>query len=574
MDAVFARLPVALTVTLCLTASSAIAGDGSDPLLESMVSEVERTMSTLASEETPPYWLAIGVVDERSWQLDGTHGAAGVPSENHRRVGDIDLRVGSWELDNTHKIRDGGWFDSPERFGIRLPLEDDPDLLRTSIWLAMDDTYRSAVRRLIKVKTNNAVKVEREDSSHDFSPAEGIVDIQPLEPLEFDPAPWLDVMRRTSGRFLDYEHVHDSNVTLEVNDQVEYLVTTDGTQLRHQRSRVRIAVWGATTAEDGQVLEVYDYIDTAGIDSIPDEAAVMAMVEGVAQRVTDLRTAPIVDPFIGPAILRGRAAAVFFHEILGHRAEGHRQKDEDEGQTLTDMVGQQIFPTFISVHDDPTLPQWGATDLNGYYPYDNEGVKAQRVTVIDQGVLEGFLMSRAPIEGTAHSNGHGRRQPGSAVVARQGNLIVTADDGVPYEALRAQLIERVQAEDKPFGLIFDDISGGFTLTGRGTPNSYAVQPVTVWRVWPDGRPDELVRGVDLIGTPLVTFGRIVGASDTTAVFNGSCGAESGWVPVSGIAPDLLVSEVEVQRREKNNDRPPLLSPPTPRTLPLPARGTP
>jgi len=558
----------ALSTALLLWSPTAGAADGDDDiLLSSIVAEVDRTMSVLADADTPPYWMAVGVVDERSVHIGATHGAAGVPNEQHRRYGDLDLRVGSFELDNTHKIRDGGWFVEAERYHLNLPLEDDPALIRHSLWLATDDTYRSAVRRLIKVKTNHAVKVEREDTSNDFSPAPGVVDVAPLTPFQFDHTPWIDVLRDTSARFLDHPHVYDSNVSLQVEDQISYLVTTDGTRIRQQRQRVRVAVWASTVADDGQVLEVYDHIDAASTDGIPSPEVIAEMVDGVAQKVTALRAAPIVDPFTGPAILRGKAAAVFFHEILGHRAEGHRQKDEDEGQTLTDMVGDQIFPTFISVHDDPTLPRVGDTDLNGYYHYDDEGVKAERVTIIDHGVLDSFLMSRAPIEGTDSSNGHGRRQPGNAVVARQGNLIVSADGGVPFDELRQQLIERVKAEDKPFGLIFDDITGGFTLTGRGTPNSYAVQPVTVWRVWPDGRPDELVRGVDLIGTPLVTFRRIVGASDTSDVFNGMCGAESGWVPVSGVAPDLLVSEVEVQRREKDNDRPPLLEPPMPVVLP-------
>ena len=252
---------------------------------------------------------------------------------------------------------------------------------------------------------------------------------------------------------------------------------------------------------------------------------------------------------------------MFFHEILGHRVEGHRQKDEDEGQTLTDKVGQTIFPDFISVTDDPTLAQWDGEDLNGFYPYDDEGVIAQRVPVVVDGVLESFLLSRSPIEGFESSNGHGRRQPGSAVVARQGNLLIEASETVSHEQLRAQLIAEIKRQDKPFGLIFDDITGGFTFTGRTTPNSYSVQPVTVWKVYPDGRPDELIRGVDMIGTPLITFSRILAASDRYQVFNGMCGAESGWVPVAAVAPDLLVSEVEVQRKEKGNDRPPLLPPP-------------
>ena len=551
----------------------ALASEDNDILFDGIVSELDRTMAVLSTAEQPPYWIGMGVIDRQTVSLTATHGAASTPDIRHQRLGDVDVRVGTFQLDNTHKIRDAGWFDAPERFGLSLPLEDDADLIRRATWKATDDTYRAAVRRFIKVQTNHAVKVAREDGSDDFSKAPAIVDVQDVQRVDFDTTEWLEIVRNTSARFLDHPAVHDSNVTLRVQDDVRYIVTTDGTRIRDQRVNIRVSIWAMTTAEDGQELQVYDHIDTATLAGLPSADRVAEMVDGVAAKVTALRTAPVVDPYVGPAILRGRAAAVFFHEILGHRAEGHRQKDEDEGQTLTDKIGEQIFPAFIHVHDDPTLDRWGEQDLNGHYIYDDEGVAAQRVPIIEDGILQGFLMSRAPIEGTAVSNGHGRRQPGNAPVARQGNLVVSADNGIPYAELREQLIQRVQAEDKPFGLIFDDISGGFTLTGRGIPNSYAVQPVTVWRVWPDGRPDELVRGVDLIGTPLVTFNRIVGASDTTQVFTGMCGAESGWVPVSAIAPDLLVSELEVQRREKQNDRPPLLEPPAAVKLPPKAAGS-
>lgn len=285
------------------------------------------------------------------------------------------------------------------------------------------------------------------------------------------------------------------------------------------------------------------------------------MVANAAQRLTELRDAPLVDPYAGPAILRGRAAGVFFHEIFGHRVEGHRQKDEDEGQTFTSRVGLPILPPFLSVVDDPTLAVLGKTDLNGHYSFDDEGVAAQRVQLVDHGILRNFLMSRAPIAGFPSSNGHGRRQPGNEVVARQGNLMVIPHQTVPYAELRSRLLAEVRKQGKPFGLVFDDISGGFTFTGRSEPNAFVVQPVTVWKVFPDGKPDQLVRGVDLIGTPLTTFARITAAADDLDVFNGVCGAESGWVPVSASSPSLLVSEVEVQRHEKANDRPPLLTAP-------------
>ncbi|MEC7985459.1 MAG: metallopeptidase TldD-related protein, partial [Myxococcota bacterium] len=372
---------------------------------------------------------------------------------------------------------------------------------------------------------------------------------------------WEEELKKQSKIFLEYTNVFASFVSLDVEREDYFVVTTDDTRLQHQRIHYRLSVYAKTKAVDGMELRAYDYVDTHSLDGLPKPKEIEKMVRDSAQKVLALREAPLVDPFVGPAILRGRAAAVFFHEILGHRIEGHRQKDEDEGQTLSDKVGEQILPPFLSIEDNPILRKWNGIDLNGFYQYDSEGSVAEQVPIVSNGVLKNFLMSRSPIENFSTSNGHGRREIGYPVVARQGNLIVSAAKTSSYDALRNQLIELIKEQEKPFGLIFDDISGGFTFTGRNSPNSYSVQPVTVWKVFPDGRPDELVRGVDLIGTPLITFGRIKAASDQTSVFNGNCGAESGWVPVSAIAPDLLVTEVEVQRKDKDTDRLPILPAP-------------
>ena len=533
-----------------------------DPLLTAVADELQRIQRSLADQPEPPYWMQLALVDRRVVQVQATHGAAVATSDTRERLGDIALRLGDPTLDNTHKIRDAGWFSEEARPQVELPVgNSNLRAVQMGLWRAADESYRSALRRLMKVRTNDAVKVAREDQSADFSDAPVVQDLRAVRPVKVDAAAWQRAARDASAVLLDYPHVYDSNVTFRLEDDVHLMTDTDGTAIRFQRPQARVSIWATTVAEDGMELGFYDYVDVSTPSRLPDAAALIAMAHRVGQQVEDLREAPLVDPYSGPAILRGRAAAVFFHEILGHRVEGHRQKDEDEGQTLADKVGEEIFPTFLSVHDDPTLFTWEGEELSGYYPYDDEGVAAQRVDVVEDGVLRGFLMSRAPIDGFGISNGHGRRQPGSAVVARQGNLVVSATQTVPYDQLREQLVQQIRDQGKPFGLILDDISGGFTLTGRTTPNSYAVQPVTAWRVFPDGRPDELVRGIDMIGTPLVTFQKIVAASDDTQVFNGVCGAESGWVPVSAIAPDLLVEEVEVQRQAKENDRPPLLPPP-------------
>jgi predicted Zn-dependent protease len=271
-----------------------------------------------------------------------------------------------------------------------------------------------------------------------------------------------------------------------------------------------------------------------------------------------LRTAPLTETFDGPAILSGRAAAVFFHEVLGHRLEGQRQRGDDEGQTFTKDVGKEILPTFLSVSDDPTVTSIGKTWLSGNYEYDDEGQKARRVDLIQAGVLKTFLMSRLPIANFAQSNGHGRAQSGKVPTGRQGNLIVSSTKSVSQEELRKQLIDEAKKQGKSYGLYFEDISSGFAVTQRRSPQAFEVIPLVVYRVYVDGRPDELVRGVSIVGTPQAALKRILVTGDESQVFNGECGAESGTIPVSAVAPAMLFSEIETQRQPKGESRPPIL----------------
>jgi predicted Zn-dependent protease len=260
-------------------------------------------------------------------------------------------------------------------------------------------------------------------------------------------------------------------------------------------------------------------------------------------------------------MLSGRAAAVLFHEIFGHRIEGHRQKDENQDQTFTKMIGKPVLPDFLSVVFDPTRRKAGDTWLNGSYLYDDEGVKAQPVTVVDKGVLKAFLMSRSPIRGFGQSNGHGRRQPGFEVVSRQSNLFVESTQMVSEAQLRKTLLDEIRRQNKPYGLYFEQVTSGFTTTARQGVQAFKVIPVIVYRVYADGRADELVRGADIVGTPLASFAKIIATGGQMEVFNGYCGAESGSVPVAAVAPAVVVSELEIQMKPKSEDRPPFLAPP-------------
>jgi predicted Zn-dependent protease len=339
------------------------------------------------------------------------------------------------------------------------------------------------------------------------------------------------------------------------------MVSSEGSSIFTPSASTRMVIEAQTRAEDGMDLLRVETFQAPSASGLPGESELAAKIDKMAADLSALRKAPAAEPYDGPALLSGRAAAVFFHEVLGHRLEGHRQRDEEEGQTFTKKVGQEVLPKFLSVIDDPTTREIAGVKLAGNYDFDNEGSPSQPVEVIQNGVLKNFLMSRMPIKNFSQSNGHGRNQPGLMPTGRQGNLIVTSTQTVPESEMRQQLIDEVKKQGKPFGLYFDDIQGGFTLTTRSLPQAFQVLPVIVYKVYADGRPDELVRGVDIVGTPLAALTRILTTGDQQHVFNGVCGAESGQVPVAAVAPAMLFSEMEVQKRAHEHERPPLLPPP-------------
>jgi TldD protein len=377
----------------------------------------------------------------------------------------------------------------------------------------------------------------------------------------FDRAAWEGEVKRLSGAFRKYPEVYNATVMIQGQRANSRMVSSEGSAIVSPSASTRLIMEAQTRAEDGMDLLRVETFQAPDASGLPSEKELAGKIEKMAADLSALRKAPVAEPYDGPALLSGRAAAVFFHEVLGHRLEGHRQRDEEEGQTFTKKIGQEVLPRFLSVSDDPTTQELAGVKLAGSYHFDNEGEPAQRVEVIKDGVLKNFLMSRMPIKNFGQSNGHGRNQPGRMPTGRQGNLIVTSTKAVPEAEMRQKLIEEAKKQGKPYGLYFDDIQGGFTLTTRALPQAFQVLPVIVYKVYADGRPDELVRGVDIVGTPLAALTRILTTGDEPKVFNGICGAESGQVPVAAVAPSMLFSEMEVQKRAHEHERPPLLPAP-------------
>ncbi len=537
---------------------SALSSSGPpDLLLETMQRELARASAALAKSEPAPYFLSYAAQDGGGVTIAAVNGSLVASADIRRRQADVMMRVGTPALDNTHGTSRPSGITS----GM-LPLGNNPDSTARVLWQLTNREYEQASGAFLRVKTNEAVRSQEEDQSPDFSKENAKIELGGnFTPFSLDQKVWEDRLRRISAVFLKYPDVYTSLVLLQGGTSRSYLATSEGTAIVEPSTIVRLIVEGETRADDGMDLLRVETFQATSPNQLPSESELIAKVEKIGTDLQALRSAPPADPYIGPALLSGRAAAVFFHEVLGHRLEGHRQRDEREGQTFTKKVNQQILPSFLTVVDDPTLKELNGIQLAGHYDFDDEGVPAERVEAVENGVLKNFLMSRMPITNFNRSNGHGRRQVGLMPTGRQGNLIVTSTNTVKDSELRAKFIEEIKKQGKPYGLYFEDIQGGFTLTTRALPQAFQVIPVMVWRVYPDGRPDELVRGVDIVGTPLLSLNNIILTGGTEQVFNGICGAESGQVPVAAVAPAMLFSEMEVQKRAKGTQRPPLLPPP-------------
>jgi predicted Zn-dependent protease len=530
------------------------------PLLAALQAEMDRSMKALGTQDPQAYYLGYTITDTQRVDVSGSNGALLNSSEARNRWLEVSVRTGNYNLDDTHKVGERQM--QGESPGVSVPVDDDPEVLRRAVWLETDKQYRAAEEALIKIKTGKEVKVETaEGNAPDFSREQPHVYIGPQVSIAVDRTPWEGKVRAYTKAFRESASIINSIVTFSAQAQNVLQVTSEGTQLQYGQIRYRLELFIQGKAPDGMDIDRYYNFDWVDPKETPDDKAVYAAEATMRKELEGLVKAPINDPTVGPALLTGRAAAVFFHEVFGHRAEGHRQKDVTEGQTFSKKVGEEILPSFLSIVDDTTMKKLGGEDLLGYYQFDDEGVPAQRVTLVDHGVLKNFEMSRSPLVGFPHSNGHGRRQLGAVPVSRQGNLIVQSSKTMTNAQLRAKLIELIKAQGKPYGLLIDDIAGGFTFTGRGQPQAFQVLPLVVYKVFPDGKPDELVRGVDIVGTPLAALTKIVATGDTPEVFNGYCGAESGSVPVAAASPAILTSELEVQKKESSTDRPPILPPP-------------
>ena len=535
---------------------------GEPILINALDAELQRAMSSLgtdgaAAQQPKPYFLSYSVDDATSVSIAAEYGAITNSNQIRVRSVDVQVRLGSPAEDNTH-----GDHRTSALTTLPLPLTDDRDAIARSLWYATNRGYARALDGYLKVKTEQQVRAKEEDASADFSVEQPQTDLLPSPPaLVVDRAAWEQRLREISKLFAQFPDVFADQVEFQASNETDYFVSSEGARVATPSHVARLVIMARTRAADGMDLFRVETFEAESAARLPDQKTIAEKAIEMAKNLEALRVAPVTEPFSGPAILSGRASAVFFHEVLGHRLEGQRQRGDEEGETFTKMLGKPILPEFLSVADDPTLTTFQGTSLSGHYDFDDEGQAARRVELIQNGVLKTFLMSRQPIASFAQSNGHGRAESGHMPTGRQGNLIVTSSKSVPESELRNMLIAEAKKQGKAYGLYFEDISSGFAVTTRRSPQAFQVIPLVVYRVYVDGRPDELVRGVSIVGTPQAALNSIMATGDKQEIFNGICGAESGSIPVSAVAPAMLVSQIETQRQAQGSARPPILPPP-------------
>ncbi|MDR2027883.1 MAG: TldD/PmbA family protein [Prevotellaceae bacterium] len=534
-----------------------------DKFIDILKTELNRNYTVLKSNPVPAYYISYRVQDMQSHSIHVSFGKLLYNSKPRRqRLFNIDVRTGDYEMDNTREIKGGGQANSFS--SNALVLDDNPTAIRKALWMNTDAVYKDAVKQLENVKANVAVKVAAEDKSGDFTKEEPEKYFEPpvqFKTLKFDASEWEKKLKKYTDIFTENKDVLNNTAVIEVELVRKYFVDTEGREIAENTHAYRLQISASTVAEDGMSLPLFLSYFALDPKDLPSDAQILKDAKKMSEMISALRKAPVAESYSGPALMTAEAAGVFFHEIFGHRVEGARLKKESDAQTFKKKVGEPVLPKDISIVFDPKLKKYGNIPLNGSYTFDDEGIRGQRVEVVKDGILKSFLMSRTPIENFPNSNGHGRAVIYSDNVTRQSNMIIESNDPKSEAELRAMLIEQAKSTNKEYAYLFDKVSGGFTTTGRYMPNAFNVTPLIVYRIYTDGRPDELVRGVDLVGTPLAIFSQVAACGKDHGAFNGACGAESGSIPVSCVSPTLYIKMIETQKKSKSQNQPPILERP-------------
>lgn len=574
------------------TAAPEPADPGQDAVLQAIHEELGRAMKRLQLGALgTPYYLDVLVSDQATVELGASFGAVVSLRRDRSRPLRVSARVGSYEQDNSEFVSASRSFSRQGATDNGLPIEDEELALRRELWLAFDAAYKQALEQLAAKRATLENRIVKEHIP-DFAPQQAVTSLAPRQRLTIDIGEWEGVLRRLSAVLREFPAVQQSRVVLRVQAANRYFVSSEGTQVREPAHRAMLLVQASTQAPDGMALRNFLPVFAGTLAELPAEAELAERVRAVARELTALVAAPVLGEYVGPVLFTEQAAAELFAQLLAPELSGHRPPlFEDDGMAtmaprseLAQRLNRLVLPPFLSVVDDAATRTFAGQTLIGAYAFDDQGVPATRVTLVEHGRLKTLLMSRRPRVQIPSSNGHGRAEPFGGLAAHVGNLVVTSRTGLTLADLKQQLLGLARDAGLTHGLLIRRMEDGGPLAGGdGALRSFRLgrrglgmglaDPVLAYRVSVTDASEELVRGVSLSGLTVRTLREAAAAGvepfvdNRFATHSGNLFAYFGGaptdlgVPCAVVAPALLLPDVEASPREGEQQRPALLSHP-------------
>jgi len=531
-----------------------------DIVMKAMRDELDRSMKQLQLENLEkPYFISYRVIDSDSSNVSASFGAIDNSSQGRSRRFNVEVRVGDYKLDNTNFFSMSFNMSNVVRVfngNSELPLEDDYKELRRQMWLATDATYKKAVEDLSKKRAALQNKVETEDTP-DFTKESPTQTRMDAPAVQADRARWETLARSLSKLFRKMPDVNTSSVSFSAaNSYVRYL-NSEGTQYTRREPRVTFNAHASTQAPDGTPLEDSVFVFARSLSALPADEELAARIGALGERLKELRAASQIESYNGPVLIEGDAAAQLFRQVFLPHLLGTRrpmmdgaigQQNRPEEDAFVDKIGARVLPDFLSVTDNPTLAEYEKTPLAGWCTVDEDGVPTRETKLIEKGILQTLLVTRDPVRGIEHSSGsrHGG-QPAPS------NVFVSAENGLSREDLHARFLDLVKQRNKPFGIVVRQMRS-------------AQQPVTAWKVFPDGR-EELIHGIQFSGLNAASFKEILAVSKeqniVTSEFRQQTGVgmfsvgDEGFAPITVAVPSLLFEDVTVRKVRGDTSKPPV-----------------
>jgi predicted Zn-dependent protease len=528
-------------------------------VISAMEQELHRSMKELKLEDyDKPYFMSYLIKENTVNQIMAKFGSLILSDNTKTRELFVDVRVGDYGFDNSVNGKSGS--SSSYKRSNLLPIENDIDSIRAVIWQITDDTYKKSLTQYFNKKAKKVQEIDK-DKLPSFSKEKPSIHIGKQRHLVFDKTEWEKKIKELSSIAKQYRELDDSSISFTAQKETVFFINSEQSKYITDDILYSINIDLSAISEDGNVINNFESLHYKSIADIPDLDSIKNEVKKVIDELYEIKNAESINPINVPAILEPEAAGILFHEAVGHRLEGERQIDDTQGQTFTERVGTQIIPSFLSIEDNPSLYDFNSSSLLGYFVYDDQGVKGEKVSLVQKGILKNFLLSRTPVKGFINSNGHGRASTGRAPMARMSNLIIRSENEVEKQELKKLLIQEVKKQNKDFGLIIKKMTGGETNTTSYDFQAFKATPLLLHKVDPETGQETPVRGVEIVGTPLISINKIIATGNDYKPFNGFCGAESGYVPVSTIAPSILISEIELQKTTSEKEKKPILPPP-------------